>query len=389
MRARYWMTIGAFLLLLVLVSALALQMIGTADPAEQQAEQVVFINELHQLIRAGELEKANAATESYLNESNRQAVSRQALLLLGAGCIAILLAAALVLYMTVLRPFHKLETFAARIATGDFDLPLQVDRSNYFGAFTWAFDCMRREIKNARENEARAVEQNKTVIATLSHDIKTPIASILTYAEGLEANMDASPERRARYLSVIMRKCSEVAKLTDDLFLHAISDMDRLSVNCETLELTAFVEEAARELDAARGELCLSAPGFQAEIAADPKRLLQILENLVANARKYAKSKMDLRLELHGDTVLLRFRDYGPGIPDADLPFVFDRFYRGANVGKEAGSGLGLFIVEYLTEAMHGRVQIENLSDGCCVTLAFPILPQMEDAEKTAYPRLS
>ena len=88
-------------------------------------------------------------------------------------------------YFSILRPFDKMKNFAEKIAQGNFDIPLDYERSNYFGSFTWAFDSMRREITKARACEREAIDNNKTVIATLSHDIKTPVASIRAYAEGL------------------------------------------------------------------------------------------------------------------------------------------------------------------------------------------------------------
>ena len=95
-------------------------------------------------------------------------------------------------YFAILRPFEKMKAFAGKIARGDFEDSLRYERSNYFGEFTWAFDSMRTEIIKARACEKEAIENNKTVIATLSHDIKTPIASIRAYTEGLEANMDTT-----------------------------------------------------------------------------------------------------------------------------------------------------------------------------------------------------
>lgn len=86
-----------------------------------------------------------------------------------------LLIVSLYIYFAVLRPFDKLKGFAENIAQGNFDVPLKYERSNYFGKFTWAFDSMRNEITKSRQCEKEAVENNKTVIATLSHDIKTPI----------------------------------------------------------------------------------------------------------------------------------------------------------------------------------------------------------------------
>ena len=93
------------------------------------------------------------------------------------------------LYVGVVRPFMRLEAFAQDVASGNLDSPLAYERSNPFGRFTWAFDNMRVEIKRARAAEAEAVEQGKTAVAALSHDIKTPIASIRAYSEALELGL--------------------------------------------------------------------------------------------------------------------------------------------------------------------------------------------------------
>lgn len=250
---------------------------------------------------------------------------------------------------------------------------MEYERSNYFGAFTWAFDSMRREITKARSCEREAIENNKTVIATLSHDIKTPISSIRAYAEGLEANLDSTPEKRAKYLSVLMRKCDEVSKLTNDLFLHSLSDLDKLKMNMEELEVCGFVETAVGEIAAEHNDVHLKKPEFTALVLADRNRLMQVTENLINNARKYAKTDIDVAVVCADGNVEIHFRDYGPGIPDADMPFIFDKFYRGKNAGNEQGSGLGLYIVKYIVGQMGGQVLLHNHYNGLEVTVCLPV----------------
>ena len=205
-------------------------------------------------------------------------------------------------------------------------MPLNYERTNYFGQFTWAFDCMRKEITKARSCEREAIENNKTVIATLSHDIKTPIASIRAYAEGLEANLDSTLERREKYLRVLMRKCDEVSKLTNDLFLHSLSDLDKLKINLEEFEIVECVQEAVEEMATEQGDLIFEKPGFQMMVQADKNRLVQIMENLINNGRKYAKSMIVISLVAKNELVEIHVRDYGAGILDEDMPFIFDKF---------------------------------------------------------------
>lgn len=345
------------------------------NPEDVRAEQLVALNEIRQLLPTDSTlasEKIDALEQTIRGEALRQSGGGQAAVFCGIS-LAFLLTVFGYVYLEIFLPFDKMEAFAAEIAKGNFEVPLNYERSNYFGQFTWAFDSMRREITKARACEREAIENNKTVIATLSHDIKTPIASIRAYAEGLEAHMDSSPERRARYCAVIMRKCDEVAGLTNDLFLHSLSDLDKLQIHAAPLEIGAFMQEAVSELSAEQSDIRFTPPHFTATVSADQKRLMQIAENLINNARKYAQSDIDISLTEHGGMIEIHFRDYGGGIPDTDMPFIFDKFYRGQNCGHQQGSGLGLYIVKYLTEKMGGTVLLHNHADGLEAVVALPI----------------
>ncbi len=349
----------------------------TDDSSGIRSERIVAANEIEQLARMGKLEeaanKAAKLQQSIRNLESRSYSSNDGVLLLCGICLIFLFVVFGYLYFMILRPFEKMKDFVGNIARGNFDMPLNYERSNYFGEFTWAFDSMRREITKARSCEREATENNKTVIATLSHDIKTPISSIRAYAEGLEANLDNTPEKRSKYLSVIMRKCDEVSKLTNDLFLHSLSDLEKLKINLEEFELCSFLECAINEIAAEHNDICFYSPDFKALVNADKNRMMQIMENLINNARKYAKTQIDVKILLKGHYVNIYFRDYGSGICDEDMPFIFDKFYRGKNCGSEQGSGLGLYIVKYIMEQMWGSVVLDNCGNGLEVVLSLPV----------------
>lgn len=373
---------GRVVSLAVLFSSLIIIVTGILYFSERQtnsqdkiSEQLVIINEIEQLAKMGEYEKLTEKT-AVLSESihSMQTVSDTdgGIFIMCGICIIFIGVIFGYIYFAMLRPFEKLKGFAEEISRGNFDIPLEYERSNYFGAFTWAFDSMRREIVRSRACEREAVENNKTVIATLSHDIKTPIASIRAYTEGLEAKLDSTPEKREKYLGVIIRKCDEVSRLTNDLFLHSLSDLDKLVITPEDIELCGFMENAVSEIAADNNDVHFSKPYFSAIISADPKRLMQITENLIANARKYAKTDTDVYITLTDGMAEIHFRDHGKGIPDENMPFVFGKFYRGKNSDGEQGSGLGLYIVKHITEQMKGSITLHNHSDGLEVTVAFP-----------------
>lgn len=343
---------------------------------DRKAEQIVAVNEIEQLIESGKNKEAVEKSE-ILQKDIRLAEqgenSRYNLVTLCVINLCILFVVFGYVYISILRPFDKMKDFAEKIAQGDFDLPLNYERSNYFGQFTWAFDSMRREITKARSCEREAIENNKTVIATLSHDIKTPIASIRAYAEGLEANLCSTPEKREKYLRILMRKCDEVSKLTNDLFLHSLSDLDKLKISSEEFELCEFFKIVVNEIAAEQQDICLDIPHMEVIVLADKNRLVQITENLINNARKYAKSNIDITLSCVNGYAKICFRDYGTGIPNEDMPFIFDKFYRGKNCGKEQGSGLGLYIVKYIIEQMGGNILLHNHSDGLEAVVSLPV----------------
>ncbi len=391
---------------LVLISHLVFSLLikNVSDELNKENEYetsiAVEMNEVKKLISNGDIEgavsKCDEVVEVFSHGENREVEYLVLMwLFVGVNILAVIILL-IYIYMRILKPFEDLKEYASDISRGNLDVPLKVKKGNYFGDFTWAFDNMRKEIVKSRNAEKNAIENNKTVVATLSHDIKTPVASIRAYAEAFEANMDSTPEKRQKYLGILMQKCDEVTNLTNDLFIHSISEMDRLNIIKEKLDIVSFMNSDLRELyadeeveikipESFSGDLSSGSAGDISNtqkrifISADRKRLLQIMENLKNNADKYAKTKVSISLELDDKSLSIHFRDYGPGISDEEIPFITGKFYRGKNAGAENGSGLGLYIVKELMEKMNGGLKIYNKNPGLDVVLDFVILDSTEN----------
>lgn len=363
--------IGIFLVMSLCVEIFLEKNIVSTD-AENE---LVLLNEIEQLTTDGEgynpAKEEIGALQDRLQKGTVQA-QQSSIRMISAiyACFTLLclIAGFFYIYYKMLRPFSKLEKYAEQVAKGNFDFSLEYERENFFGAFTWAFDHMRKEIVRARENEAQAVSENKTIIATLSHDIKTPIASIRAYAEGLEANLEADYEQRERYIKVIMKKCDEVSGLVNDLVLHSLSELEKLEIKEQKISMKKVLEETIQDLE--YPYISLEQPVPDAELIADEKRMSQVILNILENAKKYASDaevrvwalNTEERYEIH-------IRDYGDGILPEDMPFVLQKFYRGKNVGDKPGSGLGLYIVNYIMERMGGGIELENHRDGLEVVI--------------------
>ena len=365
-----------FSLAIILLSLGLYFSLNKVSPEDENSEFIVSLNEIKQLNNNGEYQKADekiSALQENMHLAEEQKSGVNVIFILCLASVLFFISAFGYIYFAILRPFDKMKDFAVKISEGDFSVPLKYQRSNYCGEFTWAFDSMRNEITKLRANEKEAIENNKTIIATLSHDIKTPISSIRAYIEALAAGMDNSYEKRERYFRIITKKCDEVSRLTNDLFLHSISDLDKLKISLEKIEICSFMENVINEISAEQNDVHLKNTDFECFVNADKNRLTQIAENIINNARKYAKTDIDVFFTQDGADVCLHFRDYGCGIPSENMPFIFDKFYRGNNCGSEQGSGLGLYIVKYITEKTGGKVMLINHKNGLEAVVSLPI----------------
>ncbi len=377
------MNITLFFVLLITVITLIFSIPMKANLNEElYRKQLIDINEVVQLSEKDDeesLNKRNQALMKFRKELAKEQtldtngkISIMIWILYGL-CITFLLLVFAYIYRTIIRPFNILQNYADEIARGNFDIDLRYERTNYFGKFTWAFDHMRREITKARACEKEAIDNNKTVIATLSHDIKTPIASIRAYAEGLDANLDSGPEMRRKYSLVIMIKCDEVTKLTNDLFLHSLSDLDKLKINMTRENIRELLIKIISELQLNDSFIRVTGELPDAYVMIDEKRFEQVMENLINNTKKYApESNIEISSDIGEDNISICVQDYGEGIPDEDMPFIFDKFYRGSNARDRQGSGLGLYIVRYIMEQMGGSVDLISSSEGLRVILKIP-----------------
>lgn len=377
MRAKPFI-IGALLSLVVIAAALAVAAASRADKYEPQAEgsYAVTAGEIENLINAGDTQAAvlkaqQLKADARLAKNSRREGSNVGIWIVCAVAVVIVNSCIAYIYFSILKPFRRLEKFADKIALGDFSEALDIERGNYFGKFTWAFDSMRREIIKSRSCEREALENNKTVIASLSHDLKTPVASISAYSEALVNGLYSSTEEMYSYLDVISKKCEEIAKITGDMITHSIGELGALKMEPTHFDLVQLLESAVSE-SSVGGDIHFEKPLFTAPVCADENRLKQLVGNLIGNAQKYAGGKMDITLTKKSRMFAVHFRDYGQGIPDSELPFVLDKFYRGSNTDGKSGSGLGLYIVKYIAQQSGGNVVLENRDKGLEVTVTIP-----------------
>lgn len=269
------------------------------------------------------------------------------------------------------RPFARLQSFARHIAAGNLNVPLPMDREHAFGAFTESFDLMRDQLLAARRNEAEANKSKKELVASLSHDIKTPVTSIKLVSELLLVTRAHSPA--AEKLQTIYDKAEQIDRLITDMLHATLEDLGELKVSC-TEKSSTVLESMVRSSDYCGKVTMNPIPGCL--LLFDPLRMEQVIDNLINNAYKYAQTEITVDSELEGHCLRLTVSDFGDGVPEEELPRLIQKYYRGSNSGPSGknGSGLGLYISHHLMERMGGSLQYYNRPDGFSVELMIPLV---------------
>jgi signal transduction histidine kinase len=303
---------------------------------------------------------------------------RGAWLLAPLGLFAVIAATLIVLTRmvgrSVVRPLGVLETAARRLGEGDLEpgpLPISPPEFVRVGA---AFDELRRRLKEALLERQALEEERRIWVAAVSHDLRTPLAVVRGYAEGLRDGVASTPEKRAHYQAVILDRVGQLERLSDDLFQWARWDWGQPRLRLEPLdlavELTAAVDAWSDD-----PELFIdwTRPEGEWPILADALALRRMFDNLARNVVHHAGPLPRLHVTLaRGYEV--RFRDEGPGIPADILPRVFERFFRGdpARNPGQGGGGLGLTIARLLAEAHGGSLDAANATVGAEFMLRLP-----------------
>ncbi len=305
-------------------------------------------------------------------ELEKQTNMKIALFVMSLILLTVVVSALYYIYLKrrVLDPFKKLKDFAVRVAGGNLDTPLEMDKGNVFGPFTESFDIMREELKASREREEKAVKSRKELVAQLSHDIKTPVSSIKAMTDVM--SLTASEEDKVT-INAINAKADQIDSLISNLFHATLEELEQLEVKPEDINSTDIVQMIK---DADYQNKIEKLDIKDAVVFADRLRLNQVLNNIIFNSYKYADTMINVtsRFENAGSKYLfIEIADKGPGVPEEELEMITQKFKRGSNAGNKDGSGLGLYISDYLMNKMEGSLSVRNTGEGFAVEIGIKI----------------
>ncbi len=268
------------------------------------------------------------------------------------------------------RRIEELRRGTARLAAGDLDTEVPADGHDELAMLAGDFNRMARELREAAAREREMDKARRDLVAAVSHDLRTPIASARALIEAVADGVTGDAEMEARYLASARGEIEKLGRLVDDLFELSRIDAGMLRLELEEASLRDLISDTLSSFKPRAEDKGVSIIGEVSDgvdpVLASPPRLQRVLDNLLGNALRHTPpgGEIHLRVEPGDGVARVEVSDTGEGIAREDLPYVFDRSFRGersrASGGDDSGAGLGLAIARGLIEAHGGEIGVES-----------------------------
>jgi two-component system, OmpR family, sensor histidine kinase MprB len=303
---------------------------------------------------------------------------RLVLFLVFLGGIALAAALGRLAARRVLAPLAEVAQAAEHIGqTDDLSRRIRVHADDEVGALATRFNSMLDRLESSRAALDESVRAQRQLVADASHELRTPVTSLRTNIEVLLAGGELDPEDRRRLLADVVEQSEELSALVADLIELARGDEPGLAT--EDVRLDKVAEESVARSRRNTPDVPLVAHLEPVTIDGVPSRLGRAINNLLDNAARHSGPGVVVEVTVDGEGVTVR--DHGHGVPEEDLPYVFDRFFRGTSSRGSHGSGLGLAIVRQVTQQHGGSATVANAPDGGAVfKLHLPVIAASDQA---------
>lgn len=273
----------------------------------------------------------------------------------------------------VVKPLEAMSVAARRITGGDLDIQLPESTVMEIADVRAAFQAMGKGLRESLIRQSELEEERRFFISSIAHDLRTPLFALRGFLTRLERG--GNPEKAARYAAICSKKAEQLERLVSDLFSYGqMSSLEQL-LRPKPLDIRALFEDIAEDyLPLAREkeiELTYEVPAESCDLLVDAHLLRRAIGNLIDNALRYspANSNITIRLRMEETRAHFTVEDTGPGIPEQQLPHIFDAFYRGDDSRnlEYGGTGLGLTIARRILRAHNGDLVAGNRSQGGAV----------------------
>ncbi len=275
----------------------------------------------------------------------------------------------------ILSPFRKLSDVPYQLSKGNLTHPLKENKSRYFGRFIWGVDLLRENIEQQKTREMELQKDKKTLLLSLSHDIKTPLSAIKLYSKALSKGLYSDKEKQIEIADSINAKADEIESYISQIVTASREDFLSFEVNNGEFYLSELIDEISSYYDE---KMEIHSIDFSVNkfsdciLKGDKDRSNEVLQNIIENAIKYGDGKtIDISFSDEENCRLISVKNSGSILSENELIHIFDSFQRGSNASGKPGSGLGLYISKKLMNLMGGEIFSECKNGYMTVTLVF------------------
>lgn len=279
------------------------------------------------------------------------------------------------IYQSMVTPLRKLQVAAENIKDGNLDFKVDTKgaEQDEMNELCVSFEEMRRRLKENAEEKISNEAESRALLSNIAHDLKTPITAVKGYAEGILDGVANTPEKVNKYVRTIYSKANEMDTLINELTLYSKIDTNKIPYNFAKISVEKYFADCVEEIgvDLETRGIGLAYYNYtdpEVVIIADPEQLRRVINNIIGNSAKYMNKSngfINVRIKDVGDFIQVEIEDNGRGIPAKDLPYIFDRFYRGdvSRNSATGGSGIGLSIVKKIIEDHGGKIWATSKED--------------------------
>lgn len=283
------------------------------------------------------------------------------------------------------KPLKELNVAAERISDGDLEFEMTYKQDDELGKLCIEFDRMRLKLKESLDKQSKYENSRKLLLASISHDLRTPLTSIKGYTEALQDGIVSDEETKERYMNIIIGKTNKLNTLIDDLFVYSKMELGEFQIEKTKIAsdflLEGLLMPKIEEYADANFEFQLDKSFPMVMLDVDQRRIAQVIDNIIHNASKYTRTYIHVRVTTFKEYLQIFVEDDGCGIPKDELPFIFDQFYKveKSRNASEQGTGLGLAITKRLVTAHGGRISVKSVEDeGTTFKIELPIIKKKD-----------
>ncbi len=305
--------------------------------------------------------------------------------------------AAFFMASSITDPLRKMAQAARSISKGNFSEKVEVKSKDELGDLAEAMNSMSGEISKLidslteeKEKLQSLMDERTNMMSDISHDLRTPVTSIRGFVEALRDGIIKDEAEKAHTLNIIHEESERLSRLVDDLFYLARLEAGEIPVEMKDVDMAAVVRSTVetilplareKDLDVSLSVDEAAETRGQFKVTGSSDRLTRAVLNILDNAVKYSPHGGQVRvgLKTDGQKAVVSVSDQGPGIPQEDLPHVFERFYRAdkARSRTKSGAGLGLSIARFIVEQHKGSMSVEStVGQGSTFSIAIPLQPK-------------